>query len=199
MIVRFWPCMVIGALLLSNMGCKGSNETSAVSNSKGVVGGKTSDSRGNLLPVQSSHTTGSVISNGKDLQKLLATYEEDLTHLAGRVQASADDRWYATAHKYNMDIQINFDLKYFMNDVDTLVKSDLPPSAVSVRIREQSVKLQQDTARLSEAVQAYLDQTTPAGREQWLTAIRQNVEITRKQLLVIKKLSAAPASTTAKI
>ena len=199
MTARVWPCIIVVALLVSILGCKGSNEGSGKGSNQAAGGGKTSDGRYDVVPAQSLRTMGSTVTDGKELQKMLATYEEDLTHAAGRVQASSEDRWYATAHKYNMDIQIKFDMNYFMKDVDTLVKSELPPSAVSPRIHDQSVKLQQDTERLAVAVQGYLSATTDAGRLQWLTTVRQNVEITRKQLLAIQKLAATPAATSAKI
>jgi hypothetical protein len=184
---------------MSILGCKGSNEEYATGSSQTAVGGKTADGRYDVVPAQSLRPMGNTVTDGKDLQKMLASYEEDLTRAAGRVQASSEDRWYATAHKYNMDIQINSDMNFFLRDVDTLVKSELPPSAVSPRIHEQSAKLQQDTEHLASAVQEYLSATTDTGRAQWLKAVRQNVEVTRKQLLAVKKLADTPAATSAKI
>jgi hypothetical protein len=193
--VRVLPCLLIGALLMSTMGCHESKPAVAA----GSAASKAGSGGGNLLPAQALRTVGTTINTAKDFQKLVAAYEADLNQLSIRIEASAADRWYVSAHKFVMNQKIDYDLKMVANDVDTLTKADLPASKAAARLHGMMPGLQKDTDRLAASVQGYMAQTTQAANDQALPAVRQNVEKSRKELLTLKKLSKNPATTTAKI
>ena len=142
---------------------------------------------------------GTSAIDGKDLQQLLADYEENFTHLTKRIQASSKDKWYISAHKYNTDVQINFDLQAIQSDMETIAKIELPMSSKSAPLRDLRAGLQRNTESLSAAVQAYLAPNDPATHDASLTAVRKSLELNQKQFLAFKKLTTTPATTSAKI
>ena len=191
-------CMVLGALLLVNLGCSNkSADLSPAGNSTSVVG--QNQSANNVKPGQSLHMVGTSAIDGKNLQQLLADYDENFTHLTKRIQTSAEDKWYISAHKYNTDIQINFDLQAVQSDMETIAKIELPLSSSSAHLRDLRAGLQRNTDHLSTAVQAYLAPNDPAAHDASLKAVRQSLELNQKQYLAFKKLLNTPATTSAKI
>jgi len=198
MIKYVWPGIVLGALLLVNMGCNNrSAETTPTANSTTVGGVNISANA--AKHGQSLHGVGTSAIDGKNLQQLVAAYDENFTHLTKRIQASSEDKWYISAHKYNTDVQINFDLQAVQSDMETIAKIELPLSANSAHLRDLRAGLQHNVDSLATAVQAYLAPNNPTAHDASLKAVRQSLELNQKQFLAFKKLLNAPAATSAKI
>ena len=198
MIKYVWPGIVLGALLLVNMGCSNrSAETTPTGNTTTVGGVNTSANT--AKHGQSLHGVGTSAIDGKNLQQLVAAYDENFTHLTKRIQASTEDKWYISAHKYNTDVQINFDLQAVQSDVETIAKIEMPVSSSSARLRDLRTGLQHNTDNLSAAVQDYLAPNNPTAHDASLKAVRQSLELNQKQFLAFKKLLNTPATTSAKI
>jgi len=198
MIKYGWPGIVLGALLLVNMGCSNRSAETTLTGNRTTVGG-VNTSANTAKHEQSLHGVGSSAIDGKNLQQLVADYDENFTHLTKRIQASAEDKWYISAHKYNTDVQINFDLQAVQSDVETIAKIELPLSSGSARLRDLRTGLQHNTDHLSAAVQAYLAPNDPTAHEASLKAVRQSLELNQKQFVAFKKLLNTPATTSAKI
>jgi len=193
---RYWLCLVAAALSIGLLGYKGFKPASPDGGAPSTTAAKMAGVNLNLIPVQTLQTVGSVHSE-QDFQKLVATYEEDLTRLSRRIQASADDRWYVSSHKFVVNKQIGYDLSMVLADVDTITKVELPQSSASARLRAMRATLKQDTERLSASVQNYAAQTTQIANDQALPAVKQNLLANQKRMVTIKKLANMPTSSTA--
>lgn len=196
--IRYWSCLVAAALSMSLLGYKGFKQASPDGGAPSTAADKMVGVNLNLIPVQTLQTVGSVHSE-QDFQKLVATYEEDLTRLSRRIQASADDRWYVSSHKFVMNKQIGYDLSAVLADVDTITKVELPQSSASARLRAMRATLKHDTERLSASVQNYAAQTTQLANDQALPPVKQNLLANQKRMVTIKKLAKLPTSTTVKL
>jgi len=191
-------CLVAAAISIGLLGYKGFHQVSHDGGAPSTTADKMAGVNLNLIPVQSLQTVGSVHSE-QDFQKLVATYDEDLTRLARRIQASADDRWYVSSHKFVMNKQIGYDLSAVLADVDTIAKVELPQSSASVGLRAMRATLKQEAERLSAAVQNYAAQTTQVANDQALPSVKQNLLVNQKRMVTIKKLAKMPTSSTAKL
>lgn len=180
--IRYWTTGIVCALAFTGIGCN------QIRNTSGEASGSTPYKVQRITLLTQTLTTGG---------DPLALYKEDLDLLSRRIQASAEDRWYLTAHKDGQNKQINHDLETIVSDIEDIGKiSAAHPT--DARLHNTLNTLRQDSDRMVASIKTYMTQDAQAGHDQWLNTVHQDMKTSQDHLTNFIK-AKKPANNMAKL